>query len=95
MDRKILWGPKRKRKAQATVELSIALIMAMMLLVGAAKIMVWLSGRVVARQKVYEETRVSAGSQTISNRSRLVEADSLSVAPVMDETRYPALNIIQ
>ncbi len=47
---------------QATLELTVALIVIMMLLVAAVRTFVWLNEGMVARQVSYENTRVAAGS---------------------------------
>lgn len=50
------------RRAQTTLELTIALVLIMILLVGSAKIFVWLNGRMVQRAEDYEGSRIAAGS---------------------------------
>ena len=84
----------RGTAGQATLELSVALILSAMLLVAAAKIFVWLNGSMVVRQRMYEETRVSAGQQT---ENKLVDLGSTSVpSTVMShESDYPTLNIVE
>jgi hypothetical protein len=47
---------------QATLELTVALILVMLLLVASVRIFVWLNEGMVARQASYEDTRVKAGS---------------------------------
>ncbi len=77
---------------QATLELSVALILSMMLLVAAAKIFVWLNGSMVKRQKMYEETRVDAGRQT---QEQVLSLDGTVSNSVMShESDYPELNIL-
>jgi uncharacterized protein (UPF0333 family) len=82
---------KRKR-AQASLEMSIALILAAMLMIGAAKIFVWLNGNMVLRQKRYEDTRVSAGSQPHQVIASLDGTDVASGA-MSTQSDYPALNL--
>lgn len=78
---------------QATLELSVALILSMMLLVAAAKIFVWLNGSMVVRQRMYEETRASAGRQT---QEKVLYLDGTVSNSVMShESDYPALNIVE
>lgn len=52
----------RTKTGQATLELTVALILIMLLLVASVRIFVWLNEGMVARQVSYEDTRVAAGS---------------------------------
>lgn len=107
MDRGFLRVLENGSRAQATVEMAIALVLSMVLLVGAAKIFVWLNGRMATRQRIYEETRVNAASEPMTGwgpdripntgddyrDARIIESQDLTVGPIMDESDYPALNI--
>ena len=50
------------RSGQATLELSVALIVVMILLVAIVRTFVWFNEKIVKRQAGYESTRVAAGS---------------------------------
>jgi len=52
----------RHHKAQASLELSIALIGVLIILFGAFNIFMWVNKRIVNRQRDYESKRVTAGS---------------------------------
>ena len=85
---------ERRRQAQATVEMAVALILSVVLLVAAAKIFVWLNGSTVLRQKMYEETRVAAGSQVLTVITDLNDP-SQTGGVMTDDANYPALNLFQ
>lgn len=65
--------------AQATLEITLALISVLLLLLGSLKLFLWVNQRLVQRHQDYENSRVSAGT-------------SFSETQV-DETAYPELNI--
>ena len=50
------------RRAQSSLEMTLAMIGALVLLFGSIKVFIWLAQRLVARQQAYENTRVAAGS---------------------------------
>ena len=52
---------KHPFKAQSTLEFTVALVAAFILLLGSVKLFVWLNERMVLRQEAYESTRVRAG----------------------------------
>lgn len=68
-----------KRKGQASLELTVALIAIFVLCFGSVKIFTWLNERMVLRQEGYEATRVAAGSD--------------SPGTEVDESGYPQLDI--
>ncbi len=55
-------------KGQASIEFSLAFIIAILFLVLTCRVFVWFGGSLLRRQVAYEDTRVEAGS---SNRGRL------------------------
>ncbi|MDP3732458.1 MAG: hypothetical protein Q8R31_05530, partial [Candidatus Omnitrophota bacterium] len=59
----------RKSKAQATIEFSMALILAVLFLFLSCNLFVWLNHNIVGRQKGYEETRKYSAS--VSNPGML------------------------
>ena len=50
------------RKGQAALEVSLALVGAMILLLGSLQVFLWVNERLVKRHLSYEATRVAAGS---------------------------------
>jgi len=86
-----------KETAQATLELTAALILLMLLLVGATKIFMWLSGLVVHRQVVYENSRVSAADQSTWNVAvtDLSDVNQTTGVGEPDDSTYPALNVFK
>ena len=54
----------RRSRAQASLEMALALMGALLLLFGSLKVWVWASRRMVQRQQAYEQSRVDAGRQT-------------------------------
>lgn len=52
----------RSQRGQASLEMTLALIGALLLLFGSVKVFVWLNSRFVERQQAYEASRVAAGS---------------------------------
>lgn len=94
-----------RETAQATLEMTAALILLMLFLVGATKIFMWLAGRVVHRQVVYENSRVSAADNTTWNVS-VPDLSDVNLKGVQEpnETEegnnespyyYPALNVFK
>ena len=51
-----------KRAGQASIESAIALIGALLLLLGSVKVFFWITTRLIRRQQYYQCTRVEAGS---------------------------------
>jgi len=51
-----------RRDGQASLEMTLAMIGALLLLFGALKVFIWINRRIVLRQQRYEATRVVAGS---------------------------------
>lgn len=47
---------------QASLELTVAMIGALLLLFGSLKVFLWLNERIIARQIAYERSRVTAGT---------------------------------
>ena len=91
-------------RGQTTLELTTALIVVMMLLIGSVKIFMWLNERIVRRQMDYEAQRVDAANappQTIalSNKNGVSEGNLKLLGSgetkeeLPDESTYPALNI--
>lgn len=70
---------KQTGKGQSSLELTVALIAAFILLLGTVKLFVWVNERMVLRQEDYEATRVAAAS------------DNPGVE--VDESAYPLLDI--
>jgi hypothetical protein len=85
-------------KGQSTLELTAALVVIAILLIGTAKIFLWINDSMVRRQVNYEATRVAAGSAefgavTLAPMDN-VEANATSFNELMiDESNYPKLNI--
>ena len=50
----------RLRSGQATLEMAVAMILALFLLLGTIRLMLWFAERFVVRQKNYEATRAEA-----------------------------------
>jgi len=84
------------KKGQSTLELTAALILLMLLLIGAAKIFFWLSGRMVHRQVLYENSRVPAASpSTYGVHVDLTDQASTQGMGEPNESTYPALNVFK
>lgn len=80
-----------KSSGQASLELTAALILVAMLIVGALKIFVWFNGRMVMRQVAYEKTRVPAGN---ASQVRVDIEDQAATRGVqVDDSGYEALNL--
>ncbi|MDD5019649.1 MAG: hypothetical protein PHH75_04615 [Candidatus Omnitrophica bacterium] len=82
------------KKGQSTLELTAALIVLMILLVGAARIFVWLNERMAWRQSEYENTRVTAGSTAFTSYVDLANAEHTEGVEI-DESTNPPLNIFK
>lgn len=90
---------RRAYSGQATLEVTVALILIMLLIVGSIKIFLWLNERMVFKQEAYEGTRVSAGSAPSAGVA-LTSLDNVTPAQTVlgdegwaDESAYPKLNI--
>lgn len=70
------------KRAQATIEVTLAFICFLLLLFGSIKIFIWINERVVRRQEDYEVTRVQAGAINPNEEGVYV-----------DESNYPQLDI--
>ena len=54
------------RRGQASLEMTLAMIGALLLLFGSLQVFVWVNGRLIVRQRNYEQTRQQAAeSQTL------------------------------
>ena len=53
-------SPERSTKGQATLEMAVAMMGALLFLVAAVKIVLWSTERFVTRTQNYDRTRVSA-----------------------------------
>ncbi len=85
-----------QERAQATLELTAALILLMLLLAGATKIFMWLTGRMVHRQVLYEASRVNAANLSTWNQSvDLTDQEQTKGVQEPNESTYPALNIFK
>lgn len=49
-------------RAQASMEMTVAMICAMLLMLGCFKMWMWMNQRLIARQQAYDASRVAAGS---------------------------------
>jgi hypothetical protein len=88
------------RKGQATVELSVALILVMLLLVASVKTFVWINEKIVRRSRAYEATRVSAGQAPLQAVNvQPITSATTSQLELSGERMYneptEALNIIE
>ena len=51
----------RRLQAQASIEMAVALVGALLLLFGALKLCLWFNGRYLTRYEAYERSRADAG----------------------------------
>ena len=58
---------KSDNKGQASIEFSLAFILALFFLVLTCRLFVWFSGNLVNRQRDYDGSRISAGSTAPGN----------------------------
>ena len=98
-----------KKNGQATIELSVALVILFTLLFGSLKIFLWINERIVQRQVTYEDDpqhggfygRVAAGStdpvSVTLTPSENTPEPSLAIPGerVPDESSYPKLHIFK
>lgn len=80
----IIMGMFKENKAQAVLEMAIAIACVFLLLFGILNVFIWMNKRLIMRHEDYEAQRVEAGS---------VSTDRLQEVQV-DESEYPALNIL-
>jgi uncharacterized protein (UPF0333 family) len=73
---------KNNIKAQATLELSLAIICVLLLLVGVLNVFIWANKLLLTRNSEYRKTRLSA-SQTYTE-----------AAAQVDESKFPPLKIL-
>jgi len=59
----------RKNKAQASIEFSIAFVLALLFMILSCNLFVWLNHNIVQRQQAYNQTRVEAAN--VNNPGRL------------------------
>lgn len=52
----------RGARAQASLEMAVAILCALVLLLGGLRLCVWINSRLVERQRDYEDTRPGAAS---------------------------------
>jgi len=76
------------------MEMTAALVVLMMLLVGAARVFVWLNERIAYRQYHYEDTRVQAGSAPFTEYVVLSNQEHIRGLEV-NESSNPPLNIFR
>jgi len=50
------------QRGQASLETTLAMLGALLLLLGSVKVYLWVNERLISRQQAYEATRVAAGS---------------------------------
>jgi len=94
---KKMWGSEDWRMSEAgqsTLEMTAALVVLMILLVGAARIFVWLNERMAWRQTEYENTRVTAGSTAFTSYVDLNNAEHTRGVEI-NESSNPPLNIFK
>ena len=70
------------KKAQASIEVTLAFICFMILLFGSVKIFIWLNERMVLRQEDFEASRVEAGNIGVGDPGVYI-----------NESNYPKLDI--
>ena len=59
---KLKGGPRLGKKAQATLELAMAIFCVVLIFWACTKVFLWINECVVKRQYLYEQTRNDAGS---------------------------------
>ncbi|MDD5004884.1 MAG: hypothetical protein PHS93_00030 [Candidatus Omnitrophica bacterium] len=72
----------KSKRAQATLEITLAFICLTVLLSGAIYMFIWFTERLAHRQEDYESTRVAAGSIAAGNEGVYI-----------NESNYPKLDI--
>ena len=70
----------KMRKAQASVEMAVAIVSVLILFLGAILLFFWLNQRLLLRQQAYEDTRESATNTTSEVQ--------------VDEASFPTLNLL-
>ena len=79
-------GRRVIRKSQVILEITVSLAVAVILMTAAAKIFVWMSNRMVQREKDYNETRDDAASEDTEKSDKPV---------FVDESGYPDLDVLE
>ena len=54
---------------QASLEMTLAMIGALLLLFGSFKVFLWVTKRMIVRQQAYESSRVAAGSSAAKGKT--------------------------
>lgn len=60
-------------KAQASIEMTVAMFGTLLLLLGCFKVFLWVNTRLIQRQQAYEATRLQAGTSTSTDPVRWQE----------------------
>jgi hypothetical protein len=68
------------RRAQATLEFSLVLIITIALIAGFYRIAAWLRGHIPSRQDTYDETRISAGQKASPGQPEIVYPNASLIA---------------
>ena len=84
-----------RETGQATLELTAALILLMLLLVGVTKIFMWLGGRLVHRQVLYENSRVRAADSSTWNVTVADLSQPINGVEEPNDSTYSALNVFK
>ncbi len=81
INKNMSWQTGRFSLGQASLELSVALIVVAMLLIAMVRIFIWVNGGLIRRQVGYQAGRVAAGSETsVSVTPDLINRDGLNTA---------------
>lgn len=78
-------GPLPGNRAQVSLELSISLIAACILLVASVKLFVWLNNRFILRQQDYEAGRVGNTGQLVDD-SNVERYKRLEIFPLLNDS---------
>ena len=81
------------KKAQASLEMSAAFIVVLILLIAAVRLFAWLNASMVYRQSDYERTRVEAGNASLVGVNLTDQTSTEGVQT--NESAYPQLNIFE
>lgn len=70
------------RAGQASLEITISMACALLLLLGSFKVVLWLNERLITRQQAYEKTRKAAGQQSLgaAMKGQIIWNDPTQVA---------------
>ena len=74
------------KKSQVILEITIGLVVIVILMVGAAKIFVWVGNQMAQREIDYNNTRAAAASE---------DTEKSDEAVFVDESQYPALDVLE